>query len=290
MLILASLQWLALGGHSVLGPLYEEVRSGRDIDRDALALEVLATVHQDLALVRAELWRATQTNEPGRSAVLQAVIADLAQGHEVVNLVEVGCSAGINLHLDQFTVRESDDGEPLTLVCRDVTGPFDRELPVIARRVGIDPNPLRLENEDDRRWLKACLWPEDHRRHVRFDAIVEAWPAWEPLEIHRGTASECFEEVLAGLDEAFTIVVNTWVLFYLRTDERRTFLEAAHNAARRGGVATVSVETKQVEIPGFHSQRRAHQRGASRIVVAREFSSPQLWGWCHPHGRWLERA
>ena len=290
MLILASLQWLALGGHSVLGPIYGNVRKGIDFDPEAYAKKVLAVVHDDLELVRAQMWRSTQTNEAGRSAVLQAVIADLARGHDAINLLEVGCSAGINLHLDRFVVRESDDDQPLTLVCEDVTGPLNRALPSIARRVGIDPNPLHLEDRRDQRWLKACLWPEDHRRHVRFDAIVEAWPSWEPLEIHRGTASECFEEVLADLDDALTVVVNTWVLFYLSADERRTFLEAAHNAARRGGVATVSVETRQVEIPEFHSPRRAHQRGASRIVVARELSSPELWGWCHPHGRWLERA
>ena len=290
MLILAVLQWHALSGHPVLGPLYDEVRSGRAFDPEAFAREVLATLHRDLTLVSGQLWRATQTNEPGRSAVLQAVISDLAQGHDVVNLVEVGCSAGINLHLDRFTVRESDDGEPLTLVCRDVTGPLDRELPAIARRAGVDPNPLRLEDKEDQRWLKACLWPEDHRRHARLDAIVAAWHSWEPLDIYRGTAGERFEEALANLSDALTIVVNTWVLFYLSSEERRTFLEAAHNAARRGGVATVSVETKQVEIPGFQTQRRAHERGASRIVVAREFSSPELWGWCHPHGRWLERA
>lgn len=290
MLLLAVLQWLALGDHPVLGPLYEEVRSGRSVDAESYAARVLDVVHRDLDLVRAQLWRATQTNEPGRSAVLQAVIADLARGRGVINLLEVGCSAGINLHLDRFVVRESDDGEPLTLVCHDVGGMCDREMPSIARRVGIDPNPLRLENPDDRRWLKACLWPENHRRHERFDAIVDAWPMWEPLTVLAGTVRERFEESLEATKDAFTIIVNTWVLFYLSAQEREWFLESAHRAARRGGVATVSVESKLVPIPGFHSERRAHERGASQIVVAREHASPELWGWCHPHGRWLERA
>lgn len=290
MLVLAILHWLALRGHPVLGPLYDDVRRGVPVDADEAARVVLVVLREDTALVSRELGRSTQTNEPGRSALLQAVIADLARGRARVNLVEVGCSAGINLHLDRFAVSADPSTDPLTLTCQDVTGPLERTLPTIARRVGIDPRPLQLSDQDDQLWLKACLWPEDRHRLERLDAIIEAWPAWAPIEVLRGTARERLADALQQTSDDFTIIVNTWVLFYLSPEERAWFLTAAHDAARAGNVATVSIESPLVDIAGIASDQRAHEAGASRIVVAREFADPELWGWCHPHGRWIEKS
>lgn len=290
MLILAILQWLGLTGHPVLGPLYDDVRRGALVNANDAARVVLAVLREDVPLVSRELGRSTQTNEPGRSALLQAVIAELALGRERVNLVEVGCSAGINLHLERFAVSESESPELFTLTCHDVTGPLDRTLPPIARRIGIDPSPLDLMNRDDQLWLKACLWPEDRRRHERLDAISAAWAKWEPVEVLRGTARERLADALARTTDAFTIIVNTWVLFYLSEEEREWFLRTVHAAARAGGVATISIESPLVAVADFENDQRAHHAGASQIVVAREFASPERWGWCHPHGRWLQRA
>lgn len=290
MLILAALQLLALRGHVVLGPLYERVRRGESTEVKVAVETVLNVLHEDPALVRGELWRSTQTNEPGRSAVLQALVSELARDRGRINVIEVGSSAGINLHFERFRVREVDDDDALTLVCRDVGGAYERALPPVARRVGIDPNPLDLTDLEDQRWLKACLWPEDRRRHERFDAVVAAWPSWEPVEVLRGSVRERFDQALALTNDAFTIIINTWVLFYLSDEERAWFLTRAHDAARVGGFATISVESPLVEIEGIGATARPEQRGASQIVVAREFGALELWGWCHPHGRWLEKT
>ncbi|MDE3221888.1 MAG: DUF2332 domain-containing protein [Acidobacteriota bacterium] len=290
MLILAILQWLALGGHPVLGPLYDDVRRGALASVDEAVEVVVVVLREDVTLVSRELGRSTQTNEPGRSAVLRAVLADVARDHPRVNLVEVGCSAGINLHLDRFTVSERESSDPFVVTCHDVNGPLERALPSLGRRVGVDPHPLRLTNRDDQRWLKACLWPEEQNRHRRLDAIIDAWPTWEPLDVLRGTAKERLLEALEMTDDAFTVVVNTWVLFYLSDDEREWYFETVHAAARRGGVASISIESPLVVVPGVASAQRAHPSGASRIVVAREFALPEEWGWCHPHGRWLEKT
>ncbi len=290
MLILAALHWHALRGHEILGPLYERVRRGEPADVKVDVATVLTVLHNNPALVRGELWRSTQTNEPGRSAVLQALVSELAQDRRAINVIEVGSSAGINLHFERFRVRAFDDHDALTLVCRDLGGVIERTLPSIARRIGIDPNPLDLANRDDRLWLKACLWPEDRRRHERFDAVVAAWPTWEPVEVLCGSVRERFDEALTLTKDSFTIVINTWVLFYLSEEERAWFLTRAHDAARAGRCAAISVESPLVEIAGIDATKRPEQRGASRIVVAREFDAPELWGWCHPHGRWLEKV
>ncbi|MCU1363128.1 MAG: hypothetical protein JWM55_956 [Acidimicrobiaceae bacterium] len=292
MLILAALQLAGLRGHPVLGPLYEHVRHGRLDDPRGAAERVLEVLHHTPDVVAKELWRSTQTNEPGRSAVLQAVIRDLAGDRSSINVVEVGTSAGINLCFDQFPVRPRDDGNPLTLVCDDLT-PVDRSrpLPHVHQRVGVDPYPLDLGNDDDRLWLKACLWPEQRRRHDRFDAVVAARPTWPRATMLRGTAKERLGEALSLCDDgALTIVVNTWVAFYLSTDERLEYFSELARRCRDDNVAWVSIESSRIHIPGVDVDEAAHHRAASQVVVTGPDSPSRRWGWCHAHGRWLERT
>jgi hypothetical protein len=292
MLVLAALQLAALRGHPTLGPIYDGARHGVLGDPEGAADRVVEVLHDEPEVVRDELWRSTQTNEPGRSAVIQAVVADLASDATSVNVIEIGTSAGINLYFDQFTVRDHDDGNPLTLVCEDVT-PVDRSrsMPSVLTRVGIDPNPLLLANEDDRRWLKACLWPEQRRRHDRFDAIVAAMPSWPALTVLRGRAMERMNDAFELVDESvLTIIMNTWTAFYFTDDEREEYFAEVSRRCANDNVAWLSVESTMVKWPHVEIDEQARHRSASQIVVAHSRGSAVRWGWCHAHGRWLEKT
>jgi hypothetical protein len=292
MLILAALHLAALHGHEELGPIYWSARHGQLEDPDGASRVVLEVMHRSPELVGGELWRSTQTNEPGRSAVLQAVIGDLALGSaSSINVIDVGTSAGINLCFDQFPVHERDDGNPLTLVCEDLT-PIDRSkaLPRVLARVGIDPNPLDLERIDDRLWLKACLWPEESRRHERFDAIVAARASWPAATVLTGRATERLDDAFELTDPtAMTVVMNTWVAFYFSDEERSDYFDKLSRRCLEENVAWISVESPLTKWPGIEVDDAARHRGASQIVLTRPGSSPRRWGWCHAHGRWLEQ-
>ena len=297
MLVLAALHLAALRGHEVLGPLYASVRAGDLSDPAGAAHAVLAVLHQSPELVRDELWRSTQTNEPGRSAVLRAVLSDLLDGvASSINVIDVGTSAGINLYFDQFPVRAHDDGDALSLVCEDLT-PIDRSraLPRVRDRTGIDPAPLNLANDDDRLWLKACLWPEDCRRHERFDAVVAAHASWPRATVLVGGVRDCLVDALdGGSRDAVNLVVNTWSAAYFSEDERAWYAEEVTRRCREGRTAWISLEPTGVRWPGVQNEVAplddTRHRGATRIVVARPGSAPRHWGWCHAHGRWLERT
>ncbi len=290
MLILAVLHFAALRGHDVLTPLYNEVRDATTLDVKGAAAAVLAEVRRSPSLVARELWRSTQTNEPGRSAVIQGVVGDLVDEDTAINLVDVGSSAGINLWFDKFSVRDVDDGRPLTLVCSDV-GPIARRAsPEVLARTGIDPHPLDLDVEDDRLWLKACIWPEERRRHERFDTIVAAHRSWPTTTVLRGGALERLNEaLLTGPKRATNVVVNSWVAFYLSQEEREAYFATVTQWCRERGAGWISIESSLVRWPGVSLTGTDHQRAASQVVVARPGEAVTLWGWCHPHGRWLEK-
>jgi hypothetical protein len=292
MLVLAALQLAALRGHVVLAPIYDDARQGALRRPKSAAQRVITALHRDPELVRGELWRSTQTNEPGRSAVLQVVVADLVQSGEAVNILEVGSSAGINLRFDQFPVHAHDDANPLTLICEDrFLVDRSRALPRVCERIGIDLNPLSLADEDDRLWLKSCVWAEERRRHERFDAIVAAFDHWPTATILRGSVQERLNDALARCTNgSITIIVNTWTAAYFSRDELAWYVDEVLRRTRHERVAWISIESPMVTWPGVDTASEDLHRAASQIVVARSGASPVRWGWCHAHGRWLERT
>ena len=291
MLVLAALHLAALRGHPTLTPIYDAARHGVLDDPGGAAQAVLEVLHDDPSVVREQLHRRTQTNEPGRSAVLQAVIGAVARGRtEVINLVDVGTSAGINLYFDHFPVRKVDDGSPLSLVCDDLT-PVDRTspLPGVATRIGIDLAPLDLESDDDRLWLTACLWPEEQRRHERFSAVVEARSSWPHSSVLTGSALDLVGDAISqGDPSVLTVVMNTWVCAYFSVEDQVAYFESMARRCLEGNVAWISIESPiAVRWPPPSGVGRPPRKGGSQILVTLPGAAPASWGWCHPHGHWL---
>jgi hypothetical protein len=290
MLVLAALHLLALEGHPILGPLYTDVRHGTPRPVDALVATVIAVVHDEPELVRAQMHRSTQTNEAGRSAVLQPALRYVAAGSGRVNLVDIGTSAGVNLYLDCYGVAAEDSEDPLTLVCED-TGPVDRTglLPFIVSRTGVDLNPLDLANPSDQRWLEACVWPEERRRFERMEAIVSARASWPAVTILAGDALDQLDGALArGEDGTLTVVMNTWFAAYLSRDAQVEYHARLVEACAKGSVAWISIELPvAVAWPSPPGSTDPPRVGATQVVVTRPGGAPEHYGWCHHHGRWL---
>jgi hypothetical protein len=282
----------ALRGHPTLSPIYHDARHGRITDPANAARQVLEVVNAEPELVRGELHHSTQTNEPGRCAIFQSVIARVARrGHSTINLVDVGTSAGINLNFDQFPVREHDDDNPLTLVCRDDPS-VDRslDLPEVRSRVGIDPSPLDLAVEDDRLWLRACLWPEEPRRLARLDAIIENRPSWPETTVLRGTAAERLDDAITlGDPSSLTVVVNSYVVAYFSEVDQMAYFEDMVERCAHSNVAWISLESPfMVNWPTSDTSSDSARNGATQVLVTLPGTSPAEWGWCHHHGLWLE--
>jgi hypothetical protein len=289
-LVLAALHLAALRGHPILSPIYLDARHGTIKDYVVAANDVVGVLNAEPELVRSELHHSTQTNEPGRSAVFQIVIAMIAQhGHSTVNLIDVGTSAGINLHFDQFPVRTIDDGNPLTLVCRDET-PVDRSLPApdVVSRVGIDPSPLDLSVDEDRLWLQACLWPEEPRRMDRLDAVIAQRPSWPATTVLRGTAAQRLGDAIdLGDPSSLTVVINSYVVAYFSEKDQAAYFDDVAKRCLEGNVAWISLESPyMVNWPTSSRLSEDAKTGATQVIVTLPGGTPTDWGWCHHHGLW----
>ncbi|MEU6076454.1 DUF2332 domain-containing protein [Micromonospora sp. NPDC047074] len=176
--------------------------------------------------VEAELYaRATQTNEPGRCAVLLPVLAALPQP---LALLEVGASAGLCLYPDRYAYRYGDHllgtGEPVLDCAATGVAPPTR-LPEVVWRAGLDLNPLRVTDPAEIAWLDALIWPEHTHRRARLRAAAAVAAADPPL-LTRGDLVDDLPALAAQAPAGATLVVfHTSVLYQVPTPRREAFAQ-----------------------------------------------------------------
>lgn len=291
-LILAILHYLALRGHETLAPLYRKLHEGRPVVAADFASTVVSVVEAEPETIRRELHRSTQTNEPNRSAVLSAVIGDVARtlGHTTIDLIDVGTSMGFNLYPDLITVANEENGDDATLVTTCFTTEFTRApVPQVNRRIGIDQNLLYPDRQEDVWWLQACLWPEETRRLRRFNALLSQMRQWPEPQRHAGNALEIIESQVQNLTTP-TYIVNSWVLAYFSIDERVKWRRIMDSLFDQSELAVwISMEHPSINdsLNFPEAPKNAPRPGASQIVVSSRAWPSAHWGWTHPHGHWF---
>ena len=235
------------------------------------------------------LGHSTQTNEPGRCAVLLPALAAIPGP---LALIEVGASAGLCLYPDRYSYRyTAGDGaermlhpvagpSPVVLDCTS-TGPVPvpAGLPAVVWRAGIDLNPLDLNDEADVAWLDALIWPEHADRRARLRAAVEVARA-EPAWIVRGDLNEEIEALVAQAPAGATVVVfHTAVLAYLDEAATRRFTATL----ARLPVRWLSNEGQTV-VPAVSERMRSVPAASTDFVLALD---AEPIAYTQPHGRAL---
>jgi hypothetical protein len=176
------------------------------------------------------LTKRTQTNEPGRCAVLLPLLASLPQP---LALLEVGASAGLCLYPDRYGYDYDSDvqidprgGSEVSLACATRGDPpLPESLPDVVWRAGIDLNPLDVRDEPSMKWLEALVWPEQEFRLHRLRAAIDVARS-DPPTLFRGDLVERLREVAQQAPHDATLVVfHSAVLAYLDEDRRSDFVD-----------------------------------------------------------------
>lgn len=271
--------------------------------------------HRD-ALAHTMATRTTQTNEIGRCAVLWPILQGLVEstGGRPIALLDVGCSAGLNLGVDHWRYRYVDDATGATIAttppsrdarapeiaCRLLAGTREDFVrrpasPQIVGRLGIDLAPIFVRDDAEVRWLRACLWPHDAERRQRFDdAVAIARTQHWSL----GTTSDAAASVEAWLrdvpDDVTPVIFNSWVLYYFDEPSLRRYVDSVSGQVARHGAVWISAEdpkrsrtwwpdkpdSSADKLPNATSWTLARPDG--RGGVAWELAATS-----HAHGRWM---
>lgn len=294
-LILAALHDLALAG---CAPALAAAYAAADGDAAAgAAIDTLLRMTDSVASIAAR--RKTRPDETGRCAVLYPAIAEAARrvGANAVGLIDVGCAAGLNLHVDRVGITYSngqtlgDLSSPVQMTASIVGDrPLPaRTMPEVVARVGVDLDPVDVTDADDIRWLRACLWPDQPERGARLEAEMALAATAPPLLLH-GDAVEVLPDAFARVPaDALPVVTTTWALSHFPLESRLRFLHRLHEAAADRPVAWVSAEGVGVA-PTIPTLGDRHASGHSIIGLAvfdRSARHIEALGRCWSRGRLL---
>ncbi len=221
-----------------------------------------------------------QTNEVARCWALVPLflVAASRASAPVVDLIELGTSAGLNLCWDRYryVYPELEWGpESPVVLGGEWRGPFPREAfaaPVTVRhRVGVDRSPIDATSREGALLLQSFLWADQPERIERQRAAIELLRR-DPPELVRGDYLEVLPELLAAADPGvLTIVFSSASMQYL-SDEEFDRVDAAI-AAAPAPVAWASMEPPRGE----------EDKGHFVLSLDRERLAE-----VHYHGAWVE--
>jgi hypothetical protein len=187
-------------------------------------------------------------NEVGRAALFYPAVAFAARqaGGGPVGLLEVGSCAALLLGIDLYSYRYQSEqaGQvaagpgraALGLHCAlklasGQKGPTIPKRLQVGARVGLDHDPVDLEDEDEYAWLEACVWPDQPDRLRQLGAAATVRRKKAPVMVKGDPVSD-----LAGAAEQIPAELPVVVL---TSDALRPY-SAERVTAFRGALAELA--------------------------------------------------
>ena len=255
---------------------------------------------QHAAFIRPELDRQVQTNEVRRSAALLGGFLTIAAATgKPLRLLEIGCSAGLNLRWDRYRyellacqpqaapaadapiVRTWGAADASMTVRTGWHGPvsvFDGRAEVVARR-GCDLSPIDIADPDHARRLEAFIWGDQPQRLTQVRAAIAA-ARRDPPQIERRGAADWLEEQLAQpAADAATVIFHSVMWWYMSDPERERVTALVEAAGAR---ATAASPVAWLRFDLFSSTRYEIQLHTWPGGEVRRLA------YACPHGRWVE--
>jgi hypothetical protein len=298
-LLLAAVHDLLLTGlEHPLAAYYPSVGGARPVDGEAVGtLLDLLDGHAEAVAARIAT-RSTQTNEVGRCAALWPAVHRIAAADDrPLALVELGASAGLLLHLDRYRYDlggQGGDPDAAVRIAPTLRGPVPAVTADVRidSRVGIDLAPLDASDEDDARWLCACVWPEETARLERLRAALGVAAHHADVELRTGDLVRTLPSTLAQVpDDHLPCVLHSATLAYLGAEDRQAVTETLAEVGRERDLARISLEGPFLPPFDDWDERQAPDDppyfvlGLTTWVQGRR--RDELLGRLHPHGAWL---
>lgn len=246
--------------------------------------------------------RATQTNELRRSGLLLPAlgIASRRFRDRPMAVIDVGASAGLNLLFDAYgydygTGRATGPAESTVRIACELRGRHTPPIPVVfpqvAHRVGLDRRPLDVSDEDDVRWLRACLWPEHRLRRRLLDAAIEIARSFPPRVV-RGNALDMLPVLAGEVPPTMPLcVVHTATLTYFSAAERAAFADLVGQLARTRRLVWIALEGHGSS-PASGVTPPGEVRPGAGMLSFTEFPGGErrdhLLAYADMHGGWME--
>jgi hypothetical protein len=229
------------GEEAALGRLYRDPeRDGEEVWR-----ELRAVLERNRERLRDLVERPVQTNEVGRCAALLPGFLTVAPATGLpLRLLEVGASAGLNLHWDLYRYESEcvSWGPPDSPLAIRFELEGESALPALDRveiavRRGCDAAPIDPGGAEGEIDLLAYAWPDQADRVERVRAAIAIVRGRE-VEVEKASAAAWAERVLGEpADGSATVLFHSIVEQYLGEEELAAFHRQIREAGERATAA-----------------------------------------------------
>ncbi|PKB63822.1 MAG: hypothetical protein BZY80_05250 [SAR202 cluster bacterium Io17-Chloro-G2] len=166
-------------------------------------------------------------------------------------LIEIGASAGLNMLLDRYGYDYGEGrvyGNRLSPVQISSTFRGSQRpvipgaIPDLADRIGVDLNPVELNDPEETQWLKALVWPERRDELGLLEAALKV-ASEHPPRVVKGDALD----LLPGLIDAVPgdqvpCLIHSHVLNQFPREARVMFWSLVENRGVNRNLAVISME------------------------------------------------
>ncbi len=230
-----------------------------------------------------------QTNALNRTAYLMPIIADLFEKNTPISLVDIGASAGLNLNGDKYAFDYGPHGRIgestvriQTEIRSDYFPKMDR-LPAIAAKIGIDQNPLDLKVEENARWLKALIWPDQVARFERLEAAIQI-ARTQAVELVQAQTIEAFEQIIEQTNPAHGLFVfHTHVIYQFTPAEREELRRMFDRIGQKRDLFYLAVEG----IPEMKAKYQTSDTVIELTTYHNQTKSQKLLATTNGHADWI---
>ena len=243
--------------------------------------------------------RRVQTNVVERCGLLLPAFGLVTQQapRMPLHLVEIGCSAGLNLLWDKYcynygTGRIYGDTASRVGIDVEVSGvlppPLPDQIPQISSRIGIDLEPIDINDDDSTLWLRALVWPEDNVRLQRMNSAISIARACPPA-IRKGHALELLPTELADAPKhVVPVVYHTHTVSQFSSEERQLLGDLIADAGRERDLYWISSEYRASPRQWLTSEKESVRPILKLVSFEGGVRRERILARCHHHGRWIE--
>lgn len=239
--------------------------------------------------------RTTQTNEVGRCAQFLPAFGLIEAEMGTLAHLDIGTSAGLNVLLPHYEFRYTPGGSvggpsPVVLDCA-TRGPVPvpTSVPDISVSIGLDIAPIDVADDDEVRWLEACVWPDQPDRFARLVAAIDL-ARRHPPDVRRGDALDDIPALIAEVaDRGHPVLTNSWVLNYLSPEQRTAYVALLDELGRACDLSWVIAESpaQTPELPVVAASATEDLTVLSLVTWRGGRRVSRRLATTHPHGFWL---
>ena len=233
--------------------------------------------------------RFVQTNEVGRCAILVPAFGLVARHakNRPLALIEIGSSAGLTLLWDRYhyqynkTLQCGDPNSPVQVECLlrgEKRPPVPNRFPEIASRLGVDLNPVDINEPENVQWLRASVWPEHQKRADQLELAIRV-ARHAPPQIVRGDALELLPSLIKRVrDDSQLCIFHSFTLSLANGKARERLELILAKASEKRHLFHISLEwPKKSETPLLSLASLSNGENTEKVLAR-----------CNAHGEWLE--